>query len=597
MMKKKTKYLICILVILGITSGIMTPPGQHIAASVFDSDALREHLLDFVDAWQLTTERNQGEYMDEVYANIDAVKKFSPSQAGFDWRHTFNFTNNPKFLGPIVMEPEEVGDNLRNYMFQLLYSDIEAACEVSILDIMLTRVFDSLIVSWLETETKGFCGGFAQAARDYYNDPAKIPLGRNYAHLLPNPHPDPDISEQNGGDMTEAALKEYVLWKGSAAFFNPNHLLNFIQIFLGIPGPQGGVTNSQELQKLTQAMLPGSPHYTPVVILLAAPCWESASATDAHFVTAYDYDSLSDGSIRLYIYDNREQYNESQALYDDWILFDSAGNFEGTQLNPDDDYTRISYYADTSEYNSILSALMDLLPQVISMGIFSPVDVEITDPLGRTISIDEEGQTDLEFPALMVEDDGEKHMLFPFVPGLPYMVNLTGTDVGDYRMETNRIVDGTIVSENITGSTQPGQNDVFTVTLDGEGINVAEIGVYLDAPTILSGSSVRLEWTQFEGADPFVGYEVYYSEQPNVLGTLYGTIEDVTTTSTVIGGLAGESTYFFTVRVVTSGDTVYDSNRVGATLPEDFTMLLYILAGVGGTAVLLLVLVVYKRKK
>ncbi len=85
MMKKNTRYLICILVILGITSGILTPPGQHIVSSVFDSDALREHLLDFVDAWQLTTERNQGEYMDEVYANIDTVKKFSPSQVGFDW--------------------------------------------------------------------------------------------------------------------------------------------------------------------------------------------------------------------------------------------------------------------------------------------------------------------------------------------------------------------------------------------------------------------------------------------------------------------------------------------------------------------------------
>ena len=209
MLKKNTRYLICIFVILGITSGILTPPGQHIAASVYDSEALREHLLDFIDAWQLTTERDQGEYMDEVYANIDAVKEFYPSAVGFDWRHTFNFTNNIDKLGPIVMETEEVGDNLRNYMFQLLYSDIEAACEVSILDIMLTRVFDSLIVSWLETETKGFCGGFAQASRDYYNDPAKIPLGRKYAHLLPDPHPDPDIAEQHGGDVTEAALKEY----------------------------------------------------------------------------------------------------------------------------------------------------------------------------------------------------------------------------------------------------------------------------------------------------------------------------------------------------------------------------------------------------
>ena len=96
-------------------------------------------------------------------------------------------------------------------------------------------------------------------------------------------------------------------------------------------------------------------------------------------------------------------------------------------------------------------------------------------------------------PALMVEDDGEKHMLFPFTPGLPYTINLTGTDVGEYRMEANRVVDGRIVTEEVIGETEPGQNDIFTVTLDGAGISVAEIGVYLEAPTILSGSAVELE--------------------------------------------------------------------------------------------------------
>ncbi len=596
-MKKNTKYLVCLMIVFGITSGIMTPPGQLAIAAVFDSDALREHLLDFIDAWQLTTERDQGEYMNEVRAYADTVKKFSPSQAGFNWHHTFNFTNNPKYFGPLIMEPEEVGDNLRNYMFQLLYSDIQAACEVSVLDIMLTRVFDSLIIDWLDLSAEGFCGGFSQAARDYYNDPAKIPLGRNYAHLLPDPDPDPDISEQNGGDVSEAAIKEYVLWKGSAAFFNPNHLLNFIKIFLGIPGPQGGITNSQELQKITQAMLPSSPHYTPVVVLLAAPCWESASATSSHFVTAIDYESLSDGSIKLYIYDNRERYDEDRALYDDWILFDPEGNFQGTHVNYNDTFSRISFYPETSEYNSILTALMDLLPQVIGMGIFSPVDIAVTDPLGRTISIDEDGQTQYEFPALMAEHEGEKQLLFPFAPGLPYTINLTGTDVGEYRMEANRVVDGQIVTENVTGETEPGQNDVFTVTLDEAGISIAEIGVYLEAPTILSGSAVGLEWSQYEGSDPFEAYEVYYSEKPNELGTLYSTIEDVTTTSTTVGGLTGETTYFFSVRVVTSGENIYDSNKVGATLPEDFTLLLYLAVGIGGFAVLLLVIVVFRRRR
>ena len=90
------------------------------------------------------------------------------------------------------MEPEEVGTNLRNYMFQLLYSDIQAACEVSILDILLFRVFDSLIIDWFDMEFSGFCNGFAQASRDYYLDSAKIPMGRDYKYY--NPPPNPNIT-------------------------------------------------------------------------------------------------------------------------------------------------------------------------------------------------------------------------------------------------------------------------------------------------------------------------------------------------------------------------------------------------------------------
>jgi hypothetical protein len=240
---------------------------------------------------------------------------------------------------------------------------------------------------------------------------------------------------------------------------------------------------------------------------------------------------------------------------------------------------------------------MDLLPKLLGLGIFSPVDVQVTDPLGRTISIDGDGNQHLEFPTILVEDEGEKHMLYPFVPGLPYTLNLTGTDEGEYRIEANRVIDGIIVSEEIIGETEPGQNDVFTVTMDTEGINFAEIGIYLNAPTILSGSSVELEWTEYEGDDPFEAYEIYYSEKPDELGVLYETITDVTTTSTVVGGLSSETTYFFTVRVVTSGDVNYDSNRVGAKLPEDYSLLLYIAAGVGGFSILLLIIYVCRRRR
>jgi hypothetical protein len=598
MMKKNMKTLFCVMTIFGITLGMIIPPAQVTFSAVFDSETLRERLLEFVDAWQLhpIDEVNQGEYMEEVWEYANHVKKYLPSSgAPFGWQNTFNFTNDSKYFGLIGMEPEEVGSNLRNYMFQLLYSDIEAACEISILDIMLTRVFDSLILDWIDWEMAGYCGGFSQASRDYFNNPSKIPLGRDYARLLPDPNPNTTIAEETGGDVTEAAIKEYVLWKGSAAFFNPNHLLNWVRVFLGLDTPQGGVTNSQQLLLMMDEMMLGTPYYTPCVILMMTPCWESTSF--GHFVTAYDYDSNPDGSVRLYIYDNRFRYTDTIGIGDDWIDFDSEGNFHGTHNDTDGDFSRISFYKETSEYNSILSALMDLLPKLLGLGIFSPVDVQVTDPLGRTISIDEEGQQHLEFPAIMVEDEGEKQMLFPFAPGLPYTINLTGTDTGEYRVEANRVVGGEIVTEEIVGETEPGENDVFTMTMDTEGISIAEIGVYLNAPTILSGSSVELEWSQYEGDDQFVAYEIYYSEKPDELGTLYETINDISTTSTVVGGLSSDTTYFFTVRVTTSEEVNHDSNRVGAKLPEDYTFWLYVAAGVVGFSVLLMVLCVCRRRR
>lgn len=595
-MRRNRRLLISLVVVLGITSMTLAQPGDATIATTFGSSALQERLLEYIDAWQLNPERynDQSQYMNEVRR----IAMLSPEDpVPFEWRNTFNFTNSADFFGEFVMTSDEVQSNLRNYIFQLLYSDIEAACEVSVLDILLFRVFDSLIIDWIDMDFAGFCNGFAQAARDLFEDPDMIPLGRDWAIELPAPSPNETIQAETNGDVVEALIKEYVLWKGSGAFFNPNHLLNWVKIYLGIPTPQGGISNSQEIAKMMDAMMLGTPHYTPAVILLMAPFWEVAEPTESHFVNVYDYEVNGNGSITLYIYNNNWLYNSTWGMYEDWILVDSDGNFKGTHLNPDANYSRIAFYPDTSEYNSIITALMDLLPKLLGFGIFSPVDIQITDPLGRTVGIGDNGITSQEFPAIMVEDEGEKHVLFPFAPGLPYTVNLTGTDSGEYRLETTRFVDQQLVTEVMNGSTEPGKNDVFTVSLDDDGIVLAKIGVYLDAPTILSGTSVRLTWSEFDDVDEFEAFEIYVSEKPNELGHLHSTITDPEATSAVVGGLSSEKTYFFTVRVVTSGDTIYDSNRVGAELPEDFTLLLLAAAGAGGVGLIILVVLVYRRRR
>lgn len=599
-MNKRTRYIVCFIVVFGMTSMMMTQQVSGPVSSTIDSDRLREHLLDYIDAWQLENSTDQGEFMNLVYekAYQRGYELASPSDpVPFEQRNTFNFTNSNYTFGNFVMTSDEVDSNLRNYIFQLLYNDIEIACEVSVLDILLFRVFDSLIIDWINMKFAGFCNGFAQGALDFYENPDLIPLGRDWTIELPSPSPNATLAHETGGDYVESIIKEYVLWKGSGAFFNPNHLLNWVKIYLGIPTPQGGITNSQEIAKMMDAMLVGTPQYKPAVILLMAPFWEVPEPTESHFVNVYDYDVNANGSITLYIYNNWYTWNSTYNMYDDWILVDANGNFHGTHGDPDTNFSRLAFYPDTSEYNSIFTALMDLLPKLIGFGIFSPVDIEITDPLGRRVGIGDNGQTYQEFPAIMTEDNGEKQLLFPFVPGLPYTVNLTGTGAGEYKMETHRMVDHALVQEEIVGTTEPGKNDLYTVTLEGDGIQVAKIGVHLKVPTIRSGTSVSLEWSKFNEADDFVAYEVYYSNRPNSLGVLHTTIHDIDKTSLVVGGLTPEKTYFFTVRVITQGGMNYDSNKVGATLPEDYTALLLIAAGAGGFTILLLVIFLYRRKQ
>ena len=116
------------------------------------------------------------------------------------------------------MEPEEVTENLRNMYYNLLYNDIKAACETSVLDIMLLRGFDSLILKWLtdaeKLEFMGYCSGMSQVAREYYLEPGIIPLGLSWAHDMPVPDPNATIEAARHGDVTEAAILEWVLWRG-----------------------------------------------------------------------------------------------------------------------------------------------------------------------------------------------------------------------------------------------------------------------------------------------------------------------------------------------------------------------------------------------
>lgn len=602
-MRIEKEIVVVGLVLFGIVSMGLMVPAAHASGAGIDVINAQLSLLDDTYSWII----NPGppdltEEMASLTAELSATEAtLPPTTVPYNYLHTFNFSNSKDYFGPEVMTEEEVDENLRNYINALLYSDIDVACEVSVLDIMLFRTFDSIIIDWLDIDFCGFCNGMAAASRDYFTDPDLIPLGRDYAIELPAPDPNSTIAEETHGDVTESAIKEYVLWKGSGAFFNPNHLMNWLKIYLGLTEFAGGTTNTLEANKVVQNLHRGSPSYEPAVILLMAPWYDNPSPTDAHFVNVYDYESNANGTMTLYIYNNWFIYSETNPLnYDDWILLGSDGSFKGTNRVPTGNWTSLCYYESSMEYNSIatvIAALIDLIGDLLTLNIFSPVDVEITDPLGRTVRVGEGGAQQLDFPAICVEKEGHKQVLMPYVPGLPYTLNLTGTAEGDYRMEINRFVDGKIVTEEVNGTTTPGENDLYSMTVEGDSIGLGKQGVVLDMPRIASSSSVELTWSRYNEPD-FSAYQVLMSTAIGEPGEPYGEpIFDRDTTSMVVTGLTPKSTCFFSVRVLTEPAGFADSNIVGAALPGEYTGWLLLAAGAVGVAVLLIVLVLYVRRR
>jgi hypothetical protein len=99
-------------------------------------------------------------------------------------------------------------------------------------------------------------------------------------------------------------------------------------------------------------------------------------------------------------------------------------------------------------------------------------------------------------------------------------------------------------------------------------VNARPANVTLSKPTTMNSTSMELAWTQNLDAD-FAKYEIYASTHVGELGVLKETIVPQTTTRFVVTGLDASTTYYFTVRVVDSGNAFSNSNQnFGTTLPS-----------------------------
>jgi hypothetical protein len=241
--------------------------------------------------------------------------------------------------------------------------------------------------------------------------------------------------------------------------------------------------------------------------------------------------------------------------------------------------------------------LADLLNQLASFIISCPVEVHMTDYLGRTVGPDPNGIPQIGFPAIYVEQGDQKIIIFPHGSGLPFNLNITGTDVGEYSIEMSRVINGQLVTEYINGTTQAGESDFYSIVMGEHAVDAERLGVFLEVPQLISEDTFRLSWTRWMEPE-FDSYEVYMSKTVDQIGELLRSVQDRDTTSITLSGLEANTTHYFTVRVVGSNQGNLDSNQAAFDTPVrtlDFTW--YAISCGLGVALFVLSVGFYHRKK
>ncbi len=156
--------------------------------------------------------------------------------------------------------------------------------------------------------------------------------------------------------------------------------------------------------------------------------------------------------------------------------------------------------------------------------VLSPVDIVIMDSTGKTISKDTNDFGDDAYVDVISETDEHepKLVIIKNLPNGTYVVHLTGTGTGEYTVIVTQTGGDEAVTKTLTGTTTPGKEESFTVTIaDGEAV-ISEIqndnGVGL-APQSPAAAGRSGEKDCCPGKDPVVTKPV---KKGKVLGATAG---------------------------------------------------------------------------
>jgi len=213
----------------------------------------------------------------------------------------------------------------------------------------------------------------------------------------------------------------------------------------------------------------------------------------------------------------------------------------------------------------------NILKVTTLLGNIAPVAVKLGAPYSitcTTMSINWTRNNDGDFARYELHKSTTKN--FNFTMGTIYAnitdQNTTDKLVSDLTFNTTYYFKMRVVD---TGGLYNDSNQVNATTAS---INIPPAAVVLSSPTEISDITMKLTWTQ-NGDSDFAKYELYLSNESGFdlsNTTPFRTFANQTSTSYTVEGLTNNTTYYFRMRVLDTGNLYGDSNEVtGTTTPPN----------------------------
>jgi len=401
--------------------------------------------------------------VDSDPATVTVEKSFDPLVHGFGFEN-YDTPDRPSFGNVLSVVQGSLLTELENLDINTSTPGLETT-----LAVLLYSAFEGGL-------TNGHCLGMTLTAREYYNN--GIPELEGYDPGLDseNAPVDIDIPAETAVDIVHNPENRGALnpvesdidQRQQTQAFDSTYVLRYLGAF-GAPSDGVGSLNYTALLKAIKER---------VEVNETAPIYLANTIESGHMVLAYDMTApLRDGlppvdettDLNVSVYDPNYPFSTLRRLSFSRPSTDDEFDMESYDSNPA--YERAAFIEDVSpDYefftgsetrNGLAEAVSRGLGDYLTVGVMSPVTVEVTGPDGSTLSQSGVGATELE------DETGyeELHFGTGISPG-DYDIEVTGTDDGEYTVEVQGVAsDGGQINDSYTGSIESDETQTLTASV------------------------------------------------------------------------------------------------------------------------------------